>query len=99
MRVFVGYGYNERDNWIEERLFPILRFVGFTVVHGKDMHGSELHVEVKRRIDQSDAAIGFFTIREGQGDADFTSHIWVRDEVIYAISKDKPIIPVRETGV
>jgi hypothetical protein len=99
MRVFVGYGYNERDTWIEDRVFPILRCVGFTVVQGKDMHGLQLQPEVARRLDQSDAAIGFFTIREGQGDADFTSHIWVRDEMIYAISKGKPIIPVRETGV
>jgi hypothetical protein len=99
MRVFVGYGYNERDQWIEEQVFPILRCVGFTVVHGKDMYGLELQPEVKRRLDQSDAAIGFFTIREGQGDADFTSHLWVRDEMVYAISKDKPVIPVKENGV
>ncbi len=99
MRVFVGFGYNERDKWIEKHLFPILRCVGFTVVHGKDMHGIELQGEVKRRLDQSDAAIGFFTIREGQGDADFTSHIWVRDEMVYAISKGKPVIAVWETGV
>lgn len=99
MRIFVGYGYNERDKWIEDRLFPILRCAGFTVAHGKDMHGMELAGEVKRRLDQSDAAIGFFTIREGQGDADFTSHIWVRDEMVYAVSKNKPVVLVRETGV
>jgi hypothetical protein len=98
MRVFVGYGYNERDKWIEDRVFPILRCVGFTIVHGKDMHGLQLEPEVTRRLDQSDAAIGFFTIREGQGDADFTSHIWVRDEMMYAIAKGKPIVVVRETG-
>ena len=98
MLVFVGYGYNERDKWIEDRVFPILKCVGFTIVHGKDMHGLQLQPEVTRRLDQSDAAIGFFTIREGQGDADFTSHIWVRDEMMYAIAKGKPIIVVRETG-
>jgi hypothetical protein len=96
MRVFVGYGYNERDKWIEDRLFPILRCAGFAGRNGKGMEGKELHNEVKRRLEQSDAAIGFFTTREGQGEADFTSHIWVRDEMIYAISKQ--IIPVREWG-
>lgn len=99
MRVFVGYGYNERDKWIEDQVFPILRCAGFTVVHGKDMHGQQLQPEVANRLDQSDAAIGFFTIREGQADADFTSHIWVRDEMMYAIGKGKPIIPVKENGV
>ncbi|MCI0535384.1 MAG: hypothetical protein L0Z50_09150 [Verrucomicrobiales bacterium] len=99
MRVFVGYGYNERDKWIEDQVFPILRYVGFTVAHGKDLHGKELSPEVKLRIDQSDAVIGFFTIREGQGAADFTSHIWVRDEMVYAMAKGKPIVPIREKGV
>ena len=99
MRVFVGYGYNEQDKWIEEHVFPILRCVGFTVLHGKDLHGQILQPGVEKRLDQSDAVIAFFTIRQGQGDADFTSHIWVRDELVYAVAKNKPVIPVRENGV
>lgn len=98
MRVFVGYGYNDRDKWIEDQVFPILRCLGFTIAHGKDMHGQELAPEVKRRLDQSDAAIGFFTIRDGQGEADFNSHIWVRDEIVYADSKGKAVVPIKEVG-
>jgi hypothetical protein len=98
MRVFVGFGYNTRDGWIEEQVIPILQCVGFTVVHGKGMEGQLLQPEVMRRLDQSETAIGFFTIRDGQEDADFNSHIWVRDELIYAVSREKPIIPVRENG-
>jgi hypothetical protein len=99
MRVFVGFGYNDRDSWIEKQVFPILSGMGFTVVDGKGMHGVKLQPEVETRIDQSDAAIGFFTIREGQGDADFTSHLWVRDEMVYAIAKKMPIVPIKEEGV
>lgn len=99
MKIFVGYGYNERDKWIEERVFPILRCAGFTVVHGKDMHGLHLQPEVARRLDQSDAAVGFFTMRDGAVDLEFNSHIWVRDEMLYAIGKGKPIVPVKENGV
>jgi hypothetical protein len=99
MRIFVGFGYNARDAWIETHVFPILRCAGFSIVHGKDIHGEELKDEVKRRLELSDAAIGFFTVREGQGDADFTSHIWVRDEMIYAQAKSKPLLLVREEGV
>jgi hypothetical protein len=29
MKVFVGYGYNDRDSWIEEQVFPIFRGMGF----------------------------------------------------------------------
>jgi hypothetical protein len=99
MRVFVGYGYNARDEWIEKQVFPILECMGFVVVHGKDMHGLVLQPEVQSRLDQSDAAVGFFTLRDGQGDADFTSHIWVRDEMVHANAKNKPIIPIKEVGV
>jgi hypothetical protein len=99
MKVFVGYGYNDRDRWIEEQVFPILRCAGFNIVHGKDMHGLQLQAEVTNRIDQSDAVIGFFTLRQGQGDADYTSHIWVRDEVLYSIARKKRIVPIKESGV
>jgi hypothetical protein len=98
MKVFVGFGYNARDSWIEEKVFPILRAMGFTVVDGKDMHGRTLQPEVQSRIEQSDAAVGFFTIREGQGEADFNSHIWVRDEMVHANARGKPLIPVKEEG-
>ena len=98
MKVFVGFGYNDRDHWIEEQVFPILRGMGFTVVDGKDMHGEILQPEVQSRIEQSDAAVGFFTIREGQGAADFNSHMWVRDEMVHANAKGKPIIPIKEQG-
>lgn len=99
MRVFVGFGYNDQDRWIEEQVFPILRAMAFTVVDGKDIHGQILQPQVQARIDQSDAAIGFFTLREGQGGADFNSHLWVRDEMVYADARGKPIIPIREEGV
>ena len=98
MRVFVGFGYNDRDRWIEEQVFAILRAMEFTVTHGKDMHGETLQDEIKNRIDQSDAAIGFFTIRENQAQADFNSHLWVRDEMVYAVAKGKPAIPIKEEG-
>jgi hypothetical protein len=99
VRVFAGYGYNARDAWIESHVFPILRCAGFAIVHGKDARGLELKDEVKRRLDLCDAAIGFFTVRERQGNADFSSHIWVRGEMIYANAKGKPIVPVLEKGV
>lgn len=99
MRVFVAYGYNDRDAWIEAQVLTILRSIGFAVFHDKAMHGQELKDEVRRRLDMSDAAIGFLTLRDGQGDADYTSHLWVRDAMVHAIAKGRPIIPIREIGV
>jgi hypothetical protein len=98
MRLFVGYGYNDRDQWIEDQVYPILRCIGFTVVDGKGMQGQQIQPEVERRIDQSDAAVGFFTRREGSPDTGFNSHLWVRDEMMFAKGKI-PMIPIAETGV
>ena len=98
MKVFVGYGYNKRDQWIEDHVFTILSCLNFTVVHGKDLHGQTLQPAVKQQLEQAEAVIGFFTLREDQGDADFTSHIWVRDEIVHALAKDKTIIVLKEKG-
>jgi hypothetical protein len=99
MKVFVGFGYNERDKWIIGDVFPILHCMGFVVVTGEEMHGQELSPEVKRRIEQSDAVVGFHTIRDEQDKGDFNSHLWVQNELLWGVAKDKPIIPIKEQNV
>ena len=61
MKIFVGYGYNEQDAWIEKDVFPILRAMSLEVTHGKDTHGEVLQEAVKNRIYEADALIGFAT--------------------------------------
>ena len=63
MRIFLGYGYNERDAWVEQHVVPILRAMSIDTVDGKDMHGEVLQEGVKNRIDIADAVIGFCTLR------------------------------------
>jgi hypothetical protein len=99
MKIFVGYGYNARDSWIERHVFPILEAMNLEVTHGKDMHGEVLQDGVRDRIGEADALIGFTTLRENQGDADFNSHIWVRDEMQHALTLEKLVVEVREQGV
>ena len=99
MRLFVGYGYNARDQWIEDDVFPILRALGFEILHGKNMHGDVLQDAVKTRIAQADALVAFCTLREGQEAAAFNTHPWVRDELVFAMAQGKPIVEVREEGV
>ena len=42
MRIFVGYGYNERDKWVEDYVLPLLVAFGCEVVHGKAVYGGAL---------------------------------------------------------
>lgn len=99
MRVFVGFGYNERDSWIKTHVFPILECMGFVVITGEDMYGAILQPEVQSRIDQSDAVVGFLTIRDADSTGDFNSHLWVQNELVYGVAKGKPIVPIREENV
>ncbi len=99
MRVFVGFGYNERDSWIETQVFPILQNMGFVVVDGKYWYGESLQDQVKSLIKQSDAVVGFLTIRDPASTGDFNSHLWVQNELVYAVGLEKPIIPIREENV
>jgi hypothetical protein len=92
MRVFVAFGYNDRDRWIQDQVFRVLKCMGFTVVDGKDLVGQPLSVGVAARIQQSDAAVGFFTIREGQENAEYNSHQWVLQEMNHAHALKKPIV-------
>jgi hypothetical protein len=99
MRIFIGYGYNARDEWIERDVFPILQGMSLEIVHGKDMYGEVLQDAVKDRIGQADALVAFCTLRQGQRNAAFNSHIWVRDELQHAMTLHKPAVEVREKGV
>ena len=62
-RVFIGYGYSARDEWIEDYVFPIVKALGLQILHGKGMHGQQLQDGVKARIEQAAGVIGFCTLR------------------------------------
>jgi hypothetical protein len=99
MRIFIGYGYNKRDAWIEQHVLPILSAMAIETTDGKKLHGEVLQEGVKQRIDQADALVGFCTLRvEGKKDK-FNTHPWVRDEMMYALGRKMPVIEVRENGV
>ena len=98
-RVFIGYGYSARDEWIEDYVFPIVKALGLQILHGKGMHGEQLQDGVKARIEQAAGVIGFCTLREGHEAEKFNTHPWVREEMAYALGQHLPIIEVRELGV
>jgi hypothetical protein len=101
MRVFIGYGYNERDRWIETYIIPLLEAFGCRVAHGKVAYGGALPPEVVDLIRSSDAMIGFTTRRDAAGPGQFTTHPWVVQELVtaYAQVPAIPFVEVREEGV
>ncbi len=103
LRIFVGYGYNARDQWVEKCVVPIVEAFGCQVVHGKVVYGGSLAPEVLKLIQTSDAMIGLTTRRESVPGAagQFTTHPWVVHELTAALSQVPPIpfVEVREEGV
>src|SRR5262245_59535417 len=97
MRLFVSYGFNDRDRWVEELVFPLLRATGCDVVHGKTEYGNGLAHSIRDTILDCDALIGFATRRELVGNR-WSTHRWVIEELATAFGR-LPVIEVRENGV
>ena len=95
MRIFIGYGYNERDKWIEDLVFPLVESFGAEVVSGKEAHGSIISSAIRNQIEQSDALMAFLTKRKDTGE----THRWVSDELSIGIAHNIHVLEVREIGV
>jgi hypothetical protein len=99
MKVFVGYGYSDRDKWIEEEIFDLIRAFGGEPVSGKELYGRELEDGVREKIKECDALIGFATRRDKMQNGKYTTHRWVTDEIKTANEWKIPFVEVRETDV
>ena len=100
MKVFVGYGYNDRDEWIEEMIVPIIKAFGDEVLHGKVMPGQVLADGVRETIRRADVVLGFATRRidPATGQLGQLTHRWVVEEmaIAFGAANPPPILEVRE---
>lgn len=99
MRIFVAFGYNERDRWISRLVFPVIRAFGDEVLTGEDMGSEVLTDAVRRRIERADALIAFATRRGEAVNDRWETHRWVTDELATALARGKPVLEIREAGV
>jgi hypothetical protein len=102
MKIFLGYGYNPRDAWVEDLVVRLIHSFGDTALTGKEIQGMQLDEGVRTQISASDALIGFTTRRDPTGSAGtWTTHQWVRDELLTAANAQPqiPFVEVRETQV
>ena len=99
MKIFVGFGFQERDEWIKDLVFPIIKAFGDEIVTGEELQGDQITDAVRQKILQSNALMGFLTKREPLGDGKGRTHRWVTDEISVAITHKLPVLEVREIGV
>jgi hypothetical protein len=100
VRIFVAYGYNERDRWVIDMVFPIIRAFGSEVVTGEETYeGPNIPENVLTDIRLSDALIGFTTRRASQNELSAQTHRWVISELASARTLGRRVVEVREQGV
>jgi hypothetical protein len=99
MKIFVGYGYNDRDQWIGSYVFDLIRAFGAEPISGKEIPGEKLEDGVRETIKNSDALLGFATRRAKMKNGKYTTHQWVKDEIITALESDLPFLEIREKCV
>jgi hypothetical protein len=102
MKIFVGYGYNERDEWVEDLVFPLIEAFGDSPVEGKAIFGADLDDGVRGLIKECDALMGFATRRdEPDQNGVWKTHRWVIEEIATANAQVPkiPFVEVREVGV
>jgi hypothetical protein len=99
VRIFVGYGYNDRDSWIKELVFPLVEAFGCEVVHGEIIVGDSLSAGVRNKLLSCDALLGFLTRRSPGNNGAWRSHRWVVEELAAALTGQIPTVEIRETNV
>ncbi len=99
MNIFIGFGYNDNDKWIKDLVFPLVQSFDATIVTGEDLHGQILSQEVADRIKRADGVLAFLTQRDAMTNGKFTTHQWVRDELITAINHKVPAVEIREINI
>lgn len=100
MRIFVGYHFDPRSQWIKDLVYPLIHAFGDEVVTGENLYGQgEIGPAVTRRIKESHALIGFATRRDQRGPRDWSTHRWVTDEIAQANAFEIPVVEVRELDV
>lgn len=99
MKIFVAYGFSERDSWIPDLVFPIVRAFRDEVVTGEELQGEQITDAVIREIKQSDAMLAFVTRRQRIDETRWTTHRWVTDELSNALAYRLLVAEIRERGV
>jgi hypothetical protein len=99
MRIFIGYGYHQRDLWIEDLVFDLVRASGFEPVDGKELYGQGLSEGIRGTIAQCQGVLGFTTKREDANGNQDGTHRWVIEELLIADGLGKPSIEIIELGL
>lgn len=99
MKVFVSYGFNDRDKWIEDLVVPLVRSLGFEPITGQRLAGNQLVPAVDERLAICSACVAFTARRSRSAAGKYNTHPWVTEELTKARTLGIRSVEVREDGV
>jgi hypothetical protein len=99
MKVFISYAFNEKNKWVEELVFPLVRSLGYRVETGQRLEGEVLVEGVDARLRGCTGCIAFTTRRTKRPNKTYETHPWVINELTKARTLNFQTIEVREEGV
>lgn len=97
--IFLAYAYRESDHELAAQVERLLASHNVRAVSGKAVGGEAITDEVKARIEKSDGLVALLTRRDALAGGGWTTHPWVKDEIVHARAHDKPAIALLETDV
>jgi hypothetical protein len=89
--VFIGFSF-EQDRSLAAHVETLLDSHGIRSVTGEVLGGGALTPAVEDRIAKADAFVGLLTARTQLPNGEYTTHGWVRDELVIARLKQKPAV-------
>jgi hypothetical protein len=98
-RIFLSMSFQPEDQALVAAASAIIESQDLRVMTGKNLAGAGLSAEIKRRIDDCDALVAICSRRDPVPGGNFTVSSWVRDELLYALAKQKPLLALVEDGV
>lgn len=98
-RVFLAYSFRDEDRELVTFVEHLLASHDVLAVTGEAVGGGGITPTVQSRIQASDGLIALLTRGDPLAEGGWTTHPWVRDELIHARGFGKPAIALCENGV
>ncbi len=104
MKIFVSFSFRPENDFVEERIIPLIECFGHEPVTGRILDSGPLDEEVRNKIRQCRRVLCFATRARERYDQEgrivsYEPPDWVRDELMMARGAGRNAIEFRESGV
>lgn len=99
MNIFMAFAFRDEDKPLVGFIERLIASQFIQTSTGERLGGEQLTPEVQKRIEESDALIALLTRRDKLQSGGWTTHEWVKNELVWARAKGKRAIALVEADV